>query len=279
MRRLLLVLVLAAMALVLPQMGNELRAQSAAGAEAAKIDPDLATMAGKLGEELRQAGVNRIVIVDLRVPAQPIGGAGNADGNAVGKWLADQIAAVLRSSTPELKSVERAVDESDSKTHETGTDAVVAGTFVQVAQRIEVSLTAKLKDSSIKPGGPIAPVVQEIAISPEITALNSGSIPEKVYRAAKDGVSSPACIHCPNPEYSDEARRNSVSGSVGLDVTVTPEGTVKDILVTRALGSGLDEKAIEAVKYWTLKPCVKDGQAVPCRVVIEVSFRTFRNRQ
>jgi len=51
-----------------------------------------------------------------------------------------------------------------------------------------------------------------------------------------------------------------------------------NIVVTRSPGLGLDEKAIEAVKTWRLKPCGKDGQPVQCRIVVEVAFRTYRNR-
>jgi len=41
----------------------------------------------------------------------------------------------------------------------------------------------------------------------------------------------------------------------------------------RALGLGLDQKAIEAVEKWKFRPGLKDGRAVPVYATIEVNFR------
>jgi TonB family protein len=262
-----------ALILCLPQLPDNPRAKNSVTGDGSKIDPGVMTLAGKLAEELREGGLKRVVILDLRGPSQGGYATGNP-GNPVGKWLADQLSAALRGSTPEFPSVERTTDESDGKVRAAGADAVVSGSFDRVAQRLEISLTAK----PTKPSADlIGPILQEIAISPEITALSSREIPEKMFRAGVGGVSAPVCIYCPMPPYSDEARKKDLNGSVGVDVTVTTQGAVEDIVVTRALGLGLDEKAIEAMKGWKLKSCSKDGQAVACRVVIEVAFRTFRN--
>lgn len=41
----------------------------------------------------------------------------------------------------------------------------------------------------------------------------------------------------------------------------------------RALGMGLDEKAIEAVRQWRFQPTTKEGVAVPTTATLEVNFR------
>jgi TonB family protein len=43
--------------------------------------------------------------------------------------------------------------------------------------------------------------------------------------------------------------------------------------VTRSLGLGLDEKAIEAVTKWRFKPAMKDGKPVAVSANIVVNFR------
>jgi outer membrane biosynthesis protein TonB len=43
--------------------------------------------------------------------------------------------------------------------------------------------------------------------------------------------------------------------------------------VTRGLGLGLDDKAIEAVKQWRFRPAYRDGRAVVEAAAIEVNFR------
>jgi len=94
------------------------------------------------------------------------------------------------------------------------------------------------------------------------------------FRAGVNGVGQPACIYCPNPDYSDEARKAKYQGSVLLDVIVTADGRVIDPRVLKGPGLGLEEKAIAAVKNWRMRPATgPNGRAVACRVNIEVVFR------
>src|SRR5258708_14782453 len=45
-----------------------------------------------------------------------------------------------------------------------------------------------------------------------------------MFRAGVNGVGSPMCIYCPQPEYSDRARKAKYQGTALLDVTVTAHG-------------------------------------------------------
>ncbi len=94
------------------------------------------------------------------------------------------------------------------------------------------------------------------------------------FRAGVNGVGQPACIYCPNPDYSDEARKAKYQGSVLLDVVVTADGRVLDPRVLKGPGLGLEEKAIAAVRNWKMRPATgPNGKPVACRVNIEVVFR------
>lgn len=95
----------------------------------------------------------------------------------------------------------------------------------------------------------------------------------EIPRAGVNGVSMPSCIHCPDPEYSREARRKNYQGVVVLFVVVTTEGKATNIRVRKSPGMGLDVKAIEAVQKWRFKPATKDGIPVDAEVPIEVTFR------
>jgi TonB family protein len=77
----------------------------------------------------------------------------------------------------------------------------------------------------------------------------------------------------PEPEYSEEARKAKWSGAVTISLVVDVNGMPKDIQVIKALGMGLDQKAIEAVQKWRFRPGTKDGKPVPVQAVIEVNFR------
>src|SRR5665213_406406 len=87
------------------------------------------------------------------------------------------------------------------------------------------------------------------------------------------GVSAPVLISRVDPEYSEEARKAKYSGTVVLSVVVDTAGRALDIRVSRSLGMGLDEKAVEAVRRWKFRAGLKDGQPVNVRARIEVNFR------
>ena len=97
-----------------------------------------------------------------------------------------------------------------------------------------------------------------------------------MFRAGVNGVGSPVCIYCPQPEYSDEARKAKYQGTVLLDVTVTADGRVLNPQVLKGPGLGLEEKAMAQVKNWKMRPAVgPSGKPVNCRVQIEVTFHLY----
>jgi TonB family protein len=96
------------------------------------------------------------------------------------------------------------------------------------------------------------------------------------FRAGVNGVGIPVCIYCPNPQYSDEARKAKYQGTVTLLVTVTVDGRAVNPSVVKGPGLGLEEKALEAVRTWRLKPAIgPNGKPVPVIVPIEVTFRLY----
>lgn len=90
------------------------------------------------------------------------------------------------------------------------------------------------------------------------------------------GVSAPVAIFTPEAEFSDEARRAKYQGVCLISLIVDAQGNPQDPRVIRALGMGLDEKALEAVRKYKFKPAMKDGRTpVPVRITIEVNFRLY----
>jgi TonB family protein len=87
----------------------------------------------------------------------------------------------------------------------------------------------------------------------------------------------PAPSYKPNPPYSPQARRDKIQGTISLWFDIDSQGNVTDAgEVSKPLGEGLDEKAIETVKTWKFKPAICDGVPVPYRVHAEITFRLFR---
>jgi TonB family protein len=96
--------------------------------------------------------------------------------------------------------------------------------------------------------------------------------PEGVYRVG-GGVSAPALLHKVEPAYTEAARAAKYQGTVLVYAEIGPDGRAGNIRVIRGLGSGLDEKAIEAISQWRFRPGMKDGQPVTVAATIEVNFR------
>ena len=86
------------------------------------------------------------------------------------------------------------------------------------------------------------------------------------------GVVAPRVIHSVEPDFTDAARRTRYQGIVSIGLIVDAQGNPEDIHVTRPLGMGLDEKAIEAVRQYKFRPAMYQGHPVPVQIVIEVDF-------
>lgn len=94
----------------------------------------------------------------------------------------------------------------------------------------------------------------------------------KVYGWSQVGT-PPVLLLKVEPEYSEQARQSKFQGTVLLRVVIDEKGFPRDIGVTRPLGLGLDEKAMEAVRRWRFKPATRDGKPVAMEAVVEVNFR------
>jgi periplasmic protein TonB len=89
----------------------------------------------------------------------------------------------------------------------------------------------------------------------------------------REDVTAPRLLSKVEPEYTDEARKARIQGAVMLRIVVDERGHAESIEVTRGLGLGLDERAIEAVKKWRFQPGMRGKRAVPTAAIVMVTFR------
>jgi|SRR5277367_23038 len=114
---------------------------------------------------------------------------------------------------------------------------------------------------------------ERAAMSAGAAGASSGAL-AGIARPGVGGVTVPACVYCPSPPYTDEARAAKFSGSVVLQVVVTAAGRAENISVVRKTGYGLEASAIETVRKWEFRPAKgPDGNPVATVVPIEVTFR------
>jgi TonB family protein len=87
----------------------------------------------------------------------------------------------------------------------------------------------------------------------------------------------PQLIYAPDPEYSLEAKKKNINGTVQISLIVGLDGVPHDISVHQKLGYGLDEKAMEVVRKWRFRPALKDGEPVEKQAYVEIMFHLYRS--
>lgn len=79
----------------------------------------------------------------------------------------------------------------------------------------------------------------------------------------------------PEPQYTEEARKNSISGTVVLRAVFSSSGEVVQIRALRTLPFGLTERAIAAARQIQFVPAVKGGQPVSVSMQLEYNFNLY----
>jgi protein TonB len=89
-----------------------------------------------------------------------------------------------------------------------------------------------------------------------------------------NGVTIPRVLREVKPQYTSDAMRAKVQGTVLLECVVRPDGSVGDVQILRSLDGvfGLDQEAIKAAKAWRFAPGTRLGEPVPVLVTIELTF-------
>ena len=84
----------------------------------------------------------------------------------------------------------------------------------------------------------------------------------------------PECEYCRQPEFSEEAAAEKLTGTVELEAVISAEGRAVQIRATKPLGAGLDGMSVKGVRDWKFKPARDPyGNPVAVRQAIQVTFR------
>ena len=87
------------------------------------------------------------------------------------------------------------------------------------------------------------------------------------------GIDPPRLLREVKAEYPEEARQRGVGGDVVLEIVVRRDGSVGEIRVLQGLGSGLNDRAVQAVRQWRFAPAQRLGTAVDVIVEVAVEFK------
>lgn len=88
------------------------------------------------------------------------------------------------------------------------------------------------------------------------------------------GVTTPRPLHEEKPQYTPDAMRAKVQGTVWVQCVVRADGTIGDVQVIRSLDRvfGLDQEAVNAARKWRFVPGTRFGEPVPVLITIELTF-------
>jgi len=91
----------------------------------------------------------------------------------------------------------------------------------------------------------------------------------------KDVTTKARLISKPEPQYTEDARKNQITGTVVLKVVFASNGSVQNIRTVSGLPYGLTERAIAAAKQIKFTPATKDGHQVSMWMQLEYNFNLY----
>lgn len=94
---------------------------------------------------------------------------------------------------------------------------------------------------------------------------------ERIYRG-NEVTTKVRLISKPEPQYTEEARRNGTQGTVVLWAIFSKTGEVTNVHVVATLPNGLTEACLDAVSKIRFVPATKDGQPVSMWLTLEYNF-------
>jgi TonB family protein len=248
--------------------------------------PQIDALAARVAEELRKKHEKTVIVFDFVGP--------DKKSTAFGQKIADDFSDALKKSGPTLSVIDRTQIAQGLKADrlasvydtemnlrlakELKAAAMVLGTIELHDENLKIAVDSyRVTDGkTIKEFKVKVPLTEQmkslIDTHPDAGENQSATLPS----GGANGYSLPACIYCPQAQYSAQGAKSHIEGTVILVAIVGPDGQAHDIRVVTALPDGLTEKAIEAVRSWKFKPAKgPDGTPAAVRQTIEVTFHLY----
>jgi TonB family protein len=93
--------------------------------------------------------------------------------------------------------------------------------------------------------------------------------------SGKDVTSKARILEKPEPQYTEAARKNQITGTVVIKAIFSSSGQVTNIIAVSKLPDGLTEKAIAAARQIRFVPATKDGRPVSMYMQLEYNFNLY----
>lgn len=130
-----------------------------------------------------------------------------------------------------------------------------------VVHRLLVAMRRAIEDDRI----------QRTIIPPATPVIEDAPDDEKAAEA--QGLRLPRPFRRLRPEYPSSAARAEAEATVDVLVAIGADGEVSDVQIARWAGFGLDEATVATVRQMQFFPAMKNGAAIPLRVLLRYNFR------
>ena len=85
---------------------------------------------------------------------------------------------------------------------------------------------------------------------------------------------APRVMFQPAPEYPAALRKQKLDGSVQVLFMVDKSGHVEGPIVQKSTHPAFEQPALQAVKRWRFEPGKRNGEAVPFRMRVPITFKS-----
>jgi TonB family protein len=148
------------------------------------------------------------------------------------------------------------------------TSAIMLMTFTLL---LTVSLAAIAIAAAVTPppvfvAAALPAAMERPAPAPQRTRIGNAATPATTVRP-------PIVLESKPPIYTTEAEASRIEGVVTLEASVDAKGEIRILRIVKALGYGLDQRAIGAVLDWKFAPATRNGVPVTAVTQIDVDFR------
>jgi TonB family protein len=121
---------------------------------------------------------------------------------------------------------------------------------------------------------PSLPALQVRGAGPAISVGAQRATPPLGMFRQGEGVTLPRLLRDVRPQYTSDAMRERIEGTVLVEAVVGRDGAVGEVTIIRSLDRsyGLDDQAVKCAKQWQFMPGMRLGAAVPVVITIELTF-------
>jgi len=140
---------------------------------------------------------------------------------------------------------------------------------------VTVSPTRNREASPSPKNSPDSPKLATLDADPVLFPPDRRTTDDKRVYSSKETDQPARIISRPQPNYTDAARMNQISGVVVLRAVFSSAGEVTNITVVRGLPHGLSEQAIAAARQIRFEPAKKDGRPVSMYMQIQYNFNLY----